>query len=496
MEKINSEKKNMISDTGIYLVAKFMEGIIGIITLSSYTYYFSQVAYGRYITINTTIQIVSAFSTVWLSQSMYRFYKSYQEQKKLDEFYTTSFIIWFVINFVISTSTLSCIFYLYRVNSYNFSPYILMIATMSFVFYNTQTILTTTLASSRKTKFNLFLSCFSAFGKLLSITLLVYLFENSIILIFLSNSIIDGTVSLLAFFRLKIFSHIKLKKFSKEIFSSFFAYGTPFIGSILTTTLINNSDRYIIDISYVAIYVTNYSVVSTLFTMINTGVSRGSVPTIYSVFSRGEKEEAYSLVGQLVKYYLIIIVPLVFGILAISKQLSTFLFAPEYSQAHRVMFFVGVALTFSFLTECSNKAFELNKNTKYIFIFSLIGGLTNLILNLIFVPRYGYMVASYTTCIGFIVYFCLSKINSTKIIKWNLGARFYLKVIITSFAMFGIVEILKISFGTSLINMIIYIIIAIAFYFGVSYFNGLLKNEINSIIKLLNNYKKRGNING
>ncbi len=496
MEKINSEKKNMISDTALYLVAKVLEGIIGIVTLSSYTYYFSQVAYGRYITINTTIQIVSAFSTVWLSQSMYRFYKSYQEQKKLDEFYTTSFVIWFVINSIISVSTLSSVFYLYSTNSFNFSPLVLVFATMSFVFYNTQSLLTTTLASSRKTKFNLFLSCFSAFGKLLSITLLVYFFENSIILIFISNSLIDGTVSLLAFCRLKIFSHIKFKKFSKEIFSSFFAYGMPFIGSTLTTTLINNSDRYIIDISYVAIYVTNYSVVSTLFTMINTGVSRGTVPTIYSVFSRGEEEKAYSLVGQLVKYYLIIIVPLVFGILAISKQLSTFLFAPEYAEAHRVMFFVGVALTFSFLTECSNKAFELHKNTKYIFIFSLIGGLTNLILNLIFVPKYGYMVAAYTTCIGFMVYFSLSKINSVKIIQWNLGLKFYVTVISTAFLMFSIVEILKISFGTSLINMIIYIIIAVIFYFGVSYFDGLLKSEIDSIIKLLKNYKKRGKING
>ncbi len=494
MNNINSEKRNMLSDTFIYLIAKFLEGIIGIVTISSYTYYFSEIAYGKYITINTTIQIVSAFAMTWLAQSMYRYYVNYKDEDKLEEFYTTSFVIWFVINFVISASTLVTIFYLYNKGFYDFSPYVLVLATLSFVFFNTQNILTTTLASSRKTKFNLFLSVFSASGKLIAITLLVKNFENSIVLIFISNSLIDGLVSLFAILKLKVYSFIKIKNYSKDITKTFLTYGTPFIGSILTTTLINNSDRYIIDIEYVAIYVTNYSIISTLFTMINTGVSRGSVPTIYNVYNRGEKEEAYSLVSKLVKYYLIIIVPLVFGILVISKQLSELLFAPAYVEAHFVMVFVGLALMFSFLTECSNKAFELSGNTKNIFLFSLIGGLSNFILNLIFVPKFGYMVAGVTTLIGFLIYFTLSKLSSIKYIKWNLGKAFYFKVIFTSMAMALLVEVLKINFGTSLINMIIYIIIAIVFYFGVSYYSGLLKDEINNIIKFINNkYKKRGN---
>lgn len=493
MNTINKEHKNMMSDTFVYLIAKFLEGIIGIVTISSYTYYFNEVAYGQYITINTTIQIVSAFATVWLSQSMYRFYKKYQDEDRMNEFYSTSFVIWFVINLVISASTLVLIFSLHRLGIYDISPFILVIATLSFVFYNTQTILTTTLASSRKTKFNLFISCFSAFGKLISITLLVMNFENSIVLIFISNSLIDMSVSILATIRLKIFSFVKLKSFSKDILQDFLAYGTPFIGSILTTTLINNSDRYIMDIEYVAIYVTNYSIVSTLFTMINTGISRGTVPTIYNVHTRGDVDEAYSLVSKLVKYYLTIIVPLVFGILVVSEQLSALLFPPTYKEAHMVMFFVGLALTFSFLTECSNKAFELNKNTKNIFKYSLIGGLSNLILNLILIPRFGYMVAGYTTLLGFVIYFLLSKYHSVKYIKWNLGKAFYIKVIGTSILMAMIVEVLKLSFGTSFVNMIVYIVIAVVFYFGVSYANGLLKVEIDSILKIINDkYKKRG----
>ncbi len=487
MDNINNEKKNMVSDTFIYLIAKFLEGIIGIVTISKYTHYFSEVAYGRYITINTTIQIVSAFAITWLSQSMYRFFKGYKDENRLEEFYSTSFFTWLVINTIISIVTLVTIFTLLFNGFLDFSPIILILATLAFVFFNTQTILTTTLASNRNTKFNLLLSCFSATGKLISITVLVSLFENSIVLIFISNILIDATVSILACRRLRVFSFIKLKKFSKEIFADFFRYGTPFIGSILTTTLINNSDRYIIDIEFVAIYVTNYSVVSTLFTMINTGVSRGSVPTIYNVFTRGDHDEAYSLVSKLVKYYLCIIVPLIFGVLVVSKQLSGLLFAPSYQEAHMVMFFVSIALTFSFLTECSNKAFELNRKTKNIFIYSLIGGVANFVLNLLLVPKFGYMVAAYTTCLGFMIYFTLSKINSRKYYKWNLGIGFYLKVIFTSLAMAIVVQLLKIKFGTELLNMIIYIIIAVVFYFTISYANGLLRDEIKSVLKIIKN---------
>ncbi len=64
--------------------------------------------------------------------------------------------------------------------------------------------------------------------------------------------------------------------------------------------------------------------------------------------------------------------------------------------------------------------------------------------------------------------------------------------ILTSFAMFMLVEFLKINFGTTLINMVIYIIVAVIFYFTTLYLNGLLKNELNEVIKIIKKIKKRG----
>ncbi|MFV0440825.1 MAG: lipopolysaccharide biosynthesis protein [Lachnospirales bacterium] len=489
MENLDTSKKHMFSDTIIYLIAKLIEGVVGIFIVSRYTYYFSEIAYGRYITLNTTIQIVAAFSMLWLSQSMYRFFKEYEEKNKLTQFYTTSFFIWLGVNLIVSSLALTLLIVV-NANStlpLNFEVYIWAI--IAFIAYNTQTTLTTTLASSRKTKFNLILSMCSAFGKFFLVILLVYVYEANVVVIFITNATIDTFVSVLAFLRLKIYKYIKIRSLSQRVFKRFIVYGTPFLGSILTTTLINNSDRYIISVEDVAIYVTNYSLVSTLYTMLNTGISRGSVPTIYNVYTKGNKDEAYSLVSQLVKYYLILIVPLNFGIALISKELSTLLFAPSYKEAHFVMVFVSIALTFSFLTECSNKVFELKGETKYIFRYSLIGGLLNFVLNLLFIPKYGYVVACFTTVIGYLTYFLLSKRKSMEYNKWSLGKSFYIKVFGISTLMFIFVSILKTFLGSSLISTIFYVVVAIVFYIVFAYYTGLIKEEVNTVLNAL---RKKG----
>ena len=58
-------KKIMVKDTMLYLPARIIEGLIGLITITLYTGFFAPEVYGYYGLITTTINISSFLLVGW-----------------------------------------------------------------------------------------------------------------------------------------------------------------------------------------------------------------------------------------------------------------------------------------------------------------------------------------------------------------------------------------------------------------------------------------------
>ncbi|NFL03985.1 flippase, partial [Clostridium botulinum] len=100
-----------------------------------------------------------------------------------------------------------------------------------------------------------------------------------------------------------------------------------------------------------------------------------------------------------------------------------------------------------------------NKENKYLKSV-VISALTNLILNLIFIPMYGIIAAAMTTLVSEILNFFIMRKHSIKIVKTNYITNF-IKVIIPVVLMGSIVWGLKYLH----INVVINIVLAIVVYF-------------------------------
>ncbi|KOC39438.1 teichoic acid transporter, partial [Clostridium botulinum] len=100
-----------------------------------------------------------------------------------------------------------------------------------------------------------------------------------------------------------------------------------------------------------------------------------------------------------------------------------------------------------------------NKENKYLKSV-VISALTNLILNLIFIPMYGIIAAAMTTLVSEILNFFIMRKHSIKIVKTNYITNF-IKVIIPVVLMGSIVWGLKYLH----INVVINIVLAIMIYF-------------------------------
>ncbi len=491
MSEQSTKKGTMAKDTIVYMLAKGAEGIVGIVTMSVMTMLFAEALMGRYATVNIAITTVGMVCIQWLVQSCLRYINKYDILGEQDTFFATVVGAWLRVN-ITAVAALALVigvcwglsFYFEGVASFmqRYPISLLALGGMWFVTYNTAQLVIAMLAAMRRAKLNLLLSLITVCGKLGIMWALCVLFGSRLEWIFLSYFITDGVVSLIGIFSLKIHRYINPKKESKEILQELKSYGMPLMGNMITTSVLNKSDIYIVTflISEAAagIYQTNYSIIATAFTLLSASVMRGSYPTILRTWGEGNKELAEKLVGEAVRFYLLLAVPAVAGVAAVSDTMAKTLFAPGYFEGNTIMFWVALGMMFLGLTEYSIKYWELNANTNAIFCRSLIGGIVNVALNLILIKIFkSYYIAAVTTFIGFFVYFLLARFGTKKYMSWHLKGICYVRIIAAALIMFISIVAIKQILPYTRINLVLFIIFGMLIYAFVLYLTGEIKQE-------------------
>lgn len=508
MSAKTGNKGTMAKDTIIYMLAKGIEGVVGIVTMSVMTYLFVTSQMGYYSTVNIAVTTIAMIAVQWLVQSVLRYINKYDIQGRHTEFYSTVFLSWLVVNIFVVAAAFAVTFLLkncfsdYEIVNRFTSVYNYKVITMGilwFVTYNTAQLVIAMLAAIREAKLNLLLSMITVCGRLVFMVAFCKMWGSCIEWIFLSYFITDLIVSIIGLLRLKIYKYLNFKNANVEIFRELKSYGMPLMGNQLATSVLNKSDIYIVTIIIGAgaagIYQTNYSLIATAFTLLNASVMRGCYPTILRAWSEGDKENTKKLVGSAVRFYLLVAIPAVLGVAAVNDILATSLFESQYVEHHvlgfygnSVMFWVAIGMAFLGLTEYSIKHWELTANTKAIFLRSLIGGVVNVGLNLVLIKLTGnYFIAAITTFVGFLVYFVLAKIGTRKKLGWNVEPKVYFRIGFSGLIMYAVILFVKSNVEYNKINLAICIICGIIVY-GVSlYATGEVKNEAKLILNKIRN---------
>lgn len=498
MSEQSSKKGTMAKDTIIYIIAKGIEGIVGILTLSVMTVLFLPEQMGQYSNVNIAVTTVAMFAIQWLVQSVLRYINKYDISNEQEKFFTTVFTAWLKVNIIVVFFGITALIF---INSGVFdstavsgfldvyTPEVMFCALIMFITYNTAQLMIAMLAATRKTKTNLFISAFSVVGKIALIYFLATNYGRRIEWIFISYAVFDGITSVIGVFKLKIYKYINIKNSSPEILADLKAYGIPLMGNLIATSILNKSDIYIITgfkgEAEAGIYQTNYSFIASAFTLLSAAVMRGSYPTILRTWSEGKKELSANLIADAVRMFLIISVPAVVGVICVSDTVAEALFEQSYVEGHVVMGWVAAGMALLGLTEYSIKPWELNARTKSIFYRSLIGGIVNIAVNFIFVPLFGYIAAAVSTFIGFLVYFVLAKAGTRGLLKWSVNKMVYIRILISALIMAAVIMAIKFAMKNSVVSLCVMVFAGMAVYALALYFTGEVKAEVRAVFKVL-----------
>ena len=188
--------------------------------------------------------------------------------------------------------------------------------------------------------------------------------------------------------------------YNKEYWRYAVAFSLPLVPHLLSNTILGSSDRIMIkqlcSAQDAAVYSVAYScgmIVSILFTSLN----QAWEPWLFDRVHEGD----YEAVKKASRYYLLFFVILVMGSILVAPELIYIMGGQDYYQAVYAIppVMAGYGCKFAYTFYVNMERFE--KKTKYISIGTIAAAVLNVVLNFIFIPRFGYIAAAYTTLAGF-----------------------------------------------------------------------------------------------
>jgi O-antigen/teichoic acid export membrane protein len=195
----------------------------------------------------------------------------------------------------------------------------------------------------------------------------------------------------------------------KPYFLEYGRYGIPLSMWLAVAYLLNVSDRYLIayftNYESVGIYSAVYDIVYKSFSLAFFPILMAAHPLIMNNWEKN-KGDSMRVLKKSLKYQAMIFPFVLGGIVILSPMLSVMLKIDRH-----LLLKVGLPVALgAFLWQFSmllHKPMELHKRTLSMLAFVSLALLVNVTGNIIFIPKYGYVVAAYTTVAGAFTYISL-----------------------------------------------------------------------------------------
>ena len=397
MNLVGKKNENQISSARValwYLVGDLLVKGLSVITTPIFSRILTKQEYGEFSNFSSWESICLIFITLDLSTSISRAKYDYGEN------------IYQYISSITLVSTLSTIL-LYIVvesNSFFFTDFLSMdisyirLLFVYFLFEPAYEYMQVKHRMYMKYKFFIFFSLCSALLRTGISIALVYLMEDKL------KGRILGHILPVLFLYIGIYIYVWLKghKVKWEYCKYALSIGVPLIPHTLSTNLLSSSDRIMIKkiwgAEQTAIYTLPYTVASVVI-LIRVSLNKAWTPWFFDALSEKRYKEIKEKSNRYVDVFLILMV----GIMLVAPEIVYILGGKQYYEARFIIPPVMGGLVCQFIYTLYVNIEIFSKRTFSISVGTMFAALLNIILNIIFIPKFGYMAAAYTTLIGYFV---------------------------------------------------------------------------------------------
>lgn len=193
--------------------------------------------------------------------------------------------------------------------------------------------------------------------------------------------------------------------YDKDLWKYALSFNVPLVAHYLSETLLNQTDRIMIN-AYLGsgeagIYSVAYSAAS-LFTIFSSALNTAFVPWTYQKL-RNKEYRAIEKVGYIVLLFLAAVLSIM---IMFAPEIVYFLAGSRYTGAVYLIPTLSASVFFGYMYQLFSRVELYYEKKSYTVISTITAALLNIVLNALWIPSFGYAAAGYSTLISHIL-FCV-----------------------------------------------------------------------------------------
>ncbi len=236
-------------------------------------------------------------------------------------------------------------------------------------------------------------------------------------------------------------------KFDPSLFKKFMIYGFPMTGYLIGSNVLSISDRFIIGAyrssAEVGIYSSSYNLIYGVIGLITAPMLMAAHPLIMNAWENGQKDQIERIIALFSRYFLLATIPLVFYLAFFGRDFISVFLGVKFREGYLIApIIVAGFLSWNFAMY-GHKGLEIMEKTRVIMISVLVCAIANIAVNLIFVPRYGYIVAAISTLGAYLCYALIIYFVTGRYIRWHIPWPSVARITLSSLVAMGLLALIR-----------------------------------------------------
>lgn len=465
-----NEIKKLFTQSSHYFYAQIITMVTHLVSFPILTRLLSISDYGYLGLLTSTIFLMIALSKSGLQNSFVRFYSDYIDNKKRpDIYYTTFFFGPLLISLMVVMLYLAVIHLLsYFLLVEERLVKLLFLISFIILCKGIYMLFMSFWRAEQRTKiYNGFLVFATYLNLIFGIIFLLFFSKNleGLLIGYLVAEIISSTIIFYLLFR-DYGNHIKLRSFSIPFFKESLFYGLPLLGMEFTNFMLTCGDRYMIiylmNSEALGLYSAASNLSSSAASCLTFPITFAIVPLIIKTWTTQGKKNTQQFLARSLKYFFMIALPIIFGIIAIGKYLLAFLAGTKYLSSYMIIPYITTGTIIFGMSNIFNAGLLIKKKSIILMLLTIGAGLVNVVLNFILIKAMGILGAAVATFISYAVLLLSITAFSFKYLSFTVDFFSLARYLVYSLIMY--MGINFIDTGHPLINLVLKILLGIIIY--------------------------------
>ena len=467
--KIEQSKDDKVMKNAVYYTfSSIVTLIVSFISVSVLTYILTTEEYGIVNFYTSTISMLTIILSLSVASSISRFY--YEKDIKYGEYIKSTCIFIVVLNIILAPLfIIGAPLFSKFLNISEFLYYLILIGSYVSIFVD---FYERHLIAAQNAKKHVFIK---------TIPLIINTIISIILILVLKNTnggyirvltILGINILLLVYIIIQAKKLLK-ERYNKKLVRNAVWFSIPLVFHSLSNYVLTYFDKLVINqygnLSNTGIYSLATKVAEVLLLVINS-INYSWAPVFYQ--NNGDYK---SVEKVLIKYTQLIFI-IALGIMFYAENFAKIIVGSDFYEALSIIPVLCFGYIFVFLYQIYVNYSIYRKKTINITISTIIAAIINIVLNYIFIPKYGYRAAAYTTLTSYVILFILHYLNARIVLKGDV----FKLILIKKEFLFLILGVVLYTFTKVLLSNIMVLIGIRTIYmvFIIIKFNiiGLLKN--------------------